>query len=181
MKKDKLEQFITNNRKSFDQAMPDPTIWAKIDQQLPKQEAKTFPIRRFLSIAASVCLLVGIGIAIGLHLASPKTVNSLADISQEYEQVEAYYTNKVNYKVAQLAKLNKNANPLLQKDLEELDQWLEHLHKELSEVPKSNREKVINAIIKNYKTKLDVLETVLDGVQDQPSKTEVSKQKSLTI
>ena len=179
MKEDKLEQFITTNRKSFDRAMPDPAIWAKIDQQLPKQEAKVYSIRRILSIAASVCLLIGIGITIGLHMAAPNPVNSLADVSQEYGQVEAYYANKVNYKVAQLKKLNKNTSPLLQKDLEELDQWLEHLQKELSVVPKSNRENVINAIIKNYKTKLEVLETVLDAVQDQPAET--SKQKSLTI
>ncbi len=181
MKKDKLEQFITTNRKSFDQSMPDPAIWAKIEQQLPQQEAKIFPIRRFLSIAASVCLLIGMGIAIGLHLATPNPVNSLADISQEYGQVEAYYANKVNYKIAELAKLNKNTNPLLQKDLKELDQWLQHLHQELSEVPKSNRENVINAIIKNYKTKLQVLETVLDSVKEQASEIEAPNQKSLTI
>ncbi len=181
MKKDKLEQFITNNRKSFDQSMPDPAIWAKIDQQLPRQETKVFPIRRFLSIAASVCLLIGMGIAIGLHMATPKPVNSLADISQEYGQIETFYANRVNYKVTQLAKLNKHTNPLLQKDLEELDQWLKRLHTELAEVPKSNREKVINAIIKNYKTKLEVLETVLDAAQEEAPETEASSQKSLTI
>lgn len=181
MKKDKLEQFITSNRKSFDQSMPDPAIWAKIDQRLPKQETKVFPIRRFLSIAASVCLLVGMGIAIGLHMAAPNQVNSLADISQEYEQIETFYANKVNYKVAQLAKLNKNTNPLLKQDLEELDQWLKHLHTELSEVPKAKREKVINAIIKNYKTKLEVLETVLDAAQKETPEAEISTKKSLTI
>jgi len=179
MKKDKLEQFITTNRASFDQSMPDPKMWAKIDQQLPKQKANIFPIKRFLSIAASVCLLIGMGIAIGLHMAAPKPVNSLADISQEYGQVEAYYANKVNYKVTQLKRLNKNTNPLLQKDLEELDQWLEHLQQELSIVPKSNKENVINSIIKNYKTKLEVLETVLDSVQEESA--ESSNQKSLTI
>ena len=181
MKKDKLEQFITTNRKSFDQSMPDAAIWAKIDQQLPKQETKIFSIRRILSVAASVCLLVGMGIAIGLYMAAPNQVNSLADISPEYEQIETFYANKVNYKIAQLAKFNKNSNPLLQKDLKELDLWLQQLHTELSEVPKSNRENVINAIIKNYKTKLQVLETVLDAVPDEAPETEESIQESLTI
>ena len=87
----------------------------------------------------------------------------------------------MNYKIAQLAKFNKNSNPLLQKDLEELDLWLQQLHTELSEVPKSNRENVINAIIKNYKTKLQVLETVLDAVPDEAPETEESIQESLTI
>jgi len=168
MKKDKLEQFIQNNRVGFDSAVPSKAIWEKLEQQLPPQEAKRFTIRRFLSIAASVLVLVGMGIAIGWQLAPKQAaINGLAVISPEYGEVEQYYTNKVNYKLAQLAAYSSSSDSLLQKDLNELDNWLLILQKDLQEVPKGKKEPVINAIINNYKKKLLILETVLETIEEQ--------------
>jgi len=169
MKKDNLEQFVQTNRAQFDQVVPDAAIWSKIEQQLPKKEIKTFTIRRVLSMAASVLLLVGIGIAIGFQIA-PKTEVALATIAPEYAEVEQYYINKVNYKLAQVA--NYHGDPSLEKDLDELDDWLLQLQKDLQEVPAGKKQEIINAIINNYKTKLRILETLIEHSRELNEQSE---------
>ena len=175
MKQDNLEHFVRKNRKGFDVASPNDALWAKIEKQLPAQPtAKVFSIQRFLSIAASVCLLIGMGIAIGLYVAPSANTGALASIAPEYGEIEQFYSNKVNYQLAQLAKYDQNKDPLIQKDLEELDQWLNRLQEDLIDVPKANRAAVIDAIINNYKTKLNVLERLLNSVEQQAPSKEVN-------
>ena len=58
----------------------------------------------------------------------------------------------------------------MQADLAELDQWVKDLQKELSVVPKSKEEAVINDIIDLYKTKVAILEKVLESIQSSNQK-----------
>jgi len=175
MKKDNLEQFVQKNSAQFDQAVPDIAIWSKIEQQLPVKKIKRFTIRRFLSMAASVILLIGIGIAIGLQLA-PKQEVGLATVAPEYAEVEQYYINKVNYKQAQVA--NYHGDPFLEKDLAELDDWLLELQQDLQKVPKGKKEEIINAIINTYKTKLRILEVLIEE-QSQELEEETEENTSI--
>jgi len=168
---DNLEKFITNNRGQFDTKVPNPKIWAEIEQKLPDQQvAKTFSIRRFLSIAAAIVLLVGFGIGIGLYLSPPQSKTySLSDYSPEYAEVEQYYVQQVDQKLAQLTSLKGNT-PEIQTDLAELDKWMKELEKELILVPKSKEEAVINDIINIHKTKIIVLEKILKSIQSSNQK-----------
>jgi alcohol dehydrogenase class IV len=90
---------------------------------------------------------------------------SLSDVSPELAEVEQYYSHQVDKKLAQLANFKNTEEPYLQKDLQELDQWMRDLQKDLSLVPKSKKEAVINEIIDLYKTKLAILESVLTTIQ----------------
>lgn len=178
MKMDNLEQFIRDNREAFDTAVPSLKIWAALDKKLPQpaiqKEAKRISIRRFLSMAAAVTLLIGFGVGIGFSLApSPdQGVVTLSDLSPEYAEVEEYYSTQVNNKLARLANY-KATTPDIQADLAdvaELDQWMQDLQKELSIVPKSKEEAVVNDIIDLYKTKVAILEKLLDSIQSSNQK-----------
>ena len=169
MKMDNLEQFIRDNREEFDTAVPSLKIWAELDKKLPqpevKKEAKRISIRRFLSIAAAVTLLIGFGVGIGFSLApSPdQGAITLSDLSPEYAEVEQYYATQVNSKLARLASY-KAITPDIQADLAdvaELDQWMQDLQKELSIVPKSKEEAVVNDIIDLYKTKVAIFRKII--------------------
>ncbi len=179
MEKDNLEQFIQENRKQFDVAVPSSTVWSKIDAALPKEEAKVIPFRRLVSMAASVVVLLGMGVLIGLQLA-PQADSSIAELAPEFQEIEQYYSNKVNYQLAQLAKYQASNDPLIHQDLAELDQWLEQLQHELLEVPKGQKEEIINAIINNYKTKLNILERVLKHAQEHTTQ-ETNTDKNISI
>ena len=175
MKMDNLEQFIRDNREEFDTAVPSLKILAELDKQLPqpqeKTEAKRISIRRFLSIAAAVTLLIGFGVGIGFSLSpSPdQSAVTLSDLSPEYAEVEQYYATQVNSQLARLASY-KATTPEMQADLAELDQWMQDLQKELSIVPKSKEEAVVNDIIDLYKTKVAILGKLLESIQSSNQK-----------
>ena len=180
MKKDNLEQFIQANRKQFDRAAPDSAIWSRIAEQLPQEETKVINVRRICSIAAAAIILLGIGALIGLQIA-PTNSSHLATIAPEFQEVEQFYNNKVNYQLAQLAKYQEiTKDPLIQQDLAELDEWMKQLHLELIEVPKAQKEDIINAIIKNYKTKLQILERVLEHAQEH-DELGIKSEKNISI
>ncbi len=175
MKMDNLEQFIRDNREEFDTAVPSLKIWAELDKKLPqpqeKPEAKRISIRRFMSIAAAVAVLISFGIGIGFSLSpnSGEEAITLSDISPEYAEVEEYYATQVNSKLARLASY-KATTPEMQADLAELDQWMKDLQKELSIVPKSKEEAVVNDIIDLYKTKVAILGKLLESIQSSNQK-----------
>ena len=178
MKMDNLEQFIRDNREEFDTAVPSLKIWAELDKKLPQSqkqpEAKRISIRRFLSIAAAVTLLIGFGVGIGFSLApSPdQSAVTLSDLSPEYAEVEQYYAMQVNSQLSRLASY-KATTPEMQADLAELDQWMQDLQKELSIVPKSKEEAVVNDIIDLYKTKVAILGKLLESIQSSNQKNSI--------
>lgn len=175
MKMDNLEQFIRDNREEFDTAVPSLKIWAELDKKLPqpqeKPAAKRISIRRFLSIAAAVTLLISFGVGIGFSLSpSPdQSAVTLSDLSPEYAEVETYYATQVNSQLTKLASY-KATTPEMQADLAELDQWMQDLQKELSIVPKSKEEAVVNDIIDLYKTKVAILGKLLESIQSSNQK-----------
>ncbi len=177
MKRDNLEQFIIHNRKELDTAIPSLNVWAELDKKLPVQmEAKRISIQRFLSMAAAIVLLLGFGAGIGFYL-SPSNHEGLAlkDISPKYAETEQYYKKQVSENLAKLASYQATS-PDIQKDLQELDAWMKELQKELSIVPKNKEETVINEIIDLYKTKIAILEKVLESIQSSNQKNNIQNE-----
>ena len=177
MKRDNLEQFIINNRAELDTAMPSLKIWAELDKKLPAQkEAQRISIRRFLSIAAAITLLIGFGIGIGFYLSPTQNEGiTLKDISPKYAETEQYYKEQVNENLAKLASYQATGTEI-QKDLQELDAWMKALQKDLALVPKSKEEAVINEIIELYKTKIAILEKVLENIQSSNQKNNIQNE-----
>lgn len=185
MKMDNLEQFIRDNREELDTAVPSFKLWAEIDKKLPQQTesaplkvqqfaqapvAKIISLRKFMSMAAAVVLLIGFGVGIGFHLAPQNgEIVELSDISPEYAEVEEYYDEQVRNKLAKLASY-KATSPEIKADLKELDTWMKDLQKELSIVPKGKEEALVNDIIDLYKTKVAILEKTLESIQSSNQK-----------
>ncbi|MEM8909297.1 MAG: hypothetical protein AAGD05_15735, partial [Bacteroidota bacterium] len=169
--KDNLEKFISENRSDFDREIPSLKVWAAIDKKVNGKETQPPPVTksrrlwRYSWIAASVALLLATGTAIGLQLnqGESNSMASLGDFSSEYAEMEQYYQSQIQEKVAQLASYDDNNT--VRKDLLQVDEFMEELKNELQEAPKGNEEKIINAMIHNYQTKIDILERVLERIQ----------------
>lgn len=166
--KDNLEQFIKDNRADFDREVPSLKVWAAIDKEIGSEEkpvAKPRTLWRYAWIAASVTFLLATGTLIGLQLnnGTESEIASLGDVSTEYAEMEQHYQSQIKEKVAQLASYDDNAS--IVDDLSQVDEFMEELKQELQESPKGNEEKIINAMIDNYQTKLDILERVLERIQ----------------
>ncbi len=171
--RDRFENFIKNNRDQFDDKVPSLRVWSAIEKQLEPPKAKRISLLRVASIAASVIILLGIGALGGNYFTQVETttpVASLDKISTEYGEMERDFQKQILDKKAKLA--SYNYEKVVSKDLEDLDLTLNELRKELINVPKGSEEKIVEAMIKNYKTKIQILEIVLEKIDLNNSKKE---------
>lgn len=174
MKKDKLEQFILENKTAFDDAVPSMENWMAIESQLDQEESRKTAIvrpmliRRSLAIAAAIALLLFVGGMIGRQL----TIREMASVVEqsilfpELQEAERYYEAQVAERMKVLVSHKEAAYVL--PDLEELDNFLVELKKELEQTPEAMQETVISNIIRSYQAKLDILEQVLKHLNHSP-------------
>jgi hypothetical protein len=161
---DNLEKFILENRDAFDTKVPNLSVWGEIDRQLEHRPVQRIIWMKRLRVAAAIALLVTGGGVIGAYLAnSGQEVKSLADVSPEHAEMERYFNTQVSEKMAQLTSYQKDQD--VQGDLQELDSMYEQLQRELKDAPPGAEEKIIQAMINNYQTKIDILEQVLEKVK----------------
>jgi len=115
--KDQLEDYIRDNREAFDDAVPSLKVWAGIENALSTQKISSVPngrrfsLRRLLTIAASVVMLLGLGVVLGSQLTSgnglQKNLASDNEVFRELEDMKIYYEAEIKNKEAQLINYNK--------------------------------------------------------------------------
>jgi len=165
---DNLEKYIRENRESFDTGVPGLEVWSKIDRSLERHSSHRIVWMKRLRIAASIVILLAAGGAIGAHLNSTSNkVDSLAGVSPEYAEMERYFSSQVNDKMAKLATYRQAGN--VEGDIKDLDAVYEDLKTELKDAQPGSEEQIIQAMIENYQTKIDILEQVLGKVQTTKS------------
>ena len=181
---DALEQFIVSNKEAFNNQLPNPNVWSNIDQQLPPT-SKVRPLKflQYTGIAASIVLLMLASAAAGIYfyggetspIAKTGTDNIDTEIPVEFLELENMYKKRVDRKHVQLASYNndtKEALSTVNKDLSQVDEIIEELRLELLNAPKGSEEQIINAMTRNYETKLKILEIVLKRIRATESKNE---------
>lgn len=167
--KQTLSTFIQSNREAFDQATPSSQVWKSIDQVLhPQAIVRTLSVRRVLSIAASVLLLLAVGATSGIYymktqMTKAATVASLEDISPEYGEMVRYYNEQISEKARQVS-LQSNDKSVME-DLKAVDKSMAELEAELQKAPKGAEEQIVANLIKSYQIKLNILERVLEHIQ----------------
>ena len=180
---DQLEKFILEHREDFDDVTPDLKVWGAIHQALEQKQTglfvastqslsnvKRMSLWRYVRYAAAV-LLIAVGVhgmiwfkqnpaSIASHIVPSKSV-ALQDISPEYSEVQQYYVRKI---AQQTQEFNaKKYDPSVNNDLNQLDEVTAELEAEMVNAPKGSREKIIATMINNYKTKMEILEKVLNN------------------
>jgi hypothetical protein len=176
---DPLECFIRQNREGLDTAIPHETLWQNIEKGIPGAGRPTATIvrvnwqRHLLRIAASLTLLIaGIGIGTWYAHSTAAAGMDMADVSNEYGELEQYYQRDIATKQQKLATFTGNRPAEINLDLEQLDHMMQELRHELADVPPANREQVVRAMIDNYKAKTAILERVIKDLNTtkQPEK-----------
>ncbi len=179
---DPLESFIRGNRDAFDLETPDLRVWAGVEQAVKKapEERTGNPLkiswnRHLLRAAAAIALLIT-GAGLGLWYAGASKAGAggmtLAQVSNEYAELEGFYQRDIAVKQQKLVAFTGNSGGDVQEDLHQLDAVMAELQQELANVPPGNREQVVRAMIENYKAKAAILERVLERVQGQNTSPE---------
>ncbi len=163
MKKDRLEEFILQNRAGFDNKTPDRSIWLSIENKLDKQKDHTLFQMRLFKIAAGIVLILGVGILIGLNMqqwSQPQMNYATTPELLQLKDAEAYYKMQVSLKFNEVRDTATKKN--VSADLKQLDQIYQQLKEEMIRSDYSNSQLLIDAMIKNQKTKIEILESILN-------------------
>lgn len=178
---DQFEKFVNNNRDAFDDRTPPPSVWEKLEndlpeQQLPTLERKTPFIWKAMRIAAAVTLFLGLGFVIGRQ--SQNTANEVASerelMFQEIKEIEEGYKTQISDRLKKLA--SYEVAPQVTTDLKEMDKNIELLKEELSNIPPGKEKDIINAMMDNYRARLEILERVLNKLE--PNIDQIQKSKN---
>ncbi len=167
-----LETFLTENRSQLDAATPDLRAWANIEKALPVQQPEMRVVhvnfgRQLLRAAAAIALIIScFGAGMWYARSGEAEGMAMSEVSNEYAELENYYRRDISTKQEKFASLASQQDPVLE-DLEQLDNMMADLKRELANVPPGNREQVIRAMIDNYKAKTAILEKVLEHIQYQ--------------
>jgi hypothetical protein len=165
---DNLEKYIRENRAAFDKEQPPKRIWEQLDKTLPQKKNKPIRLWRGFQVAAAVLLLLSVGGVLGSYLTNRNFAaeNIASKLPDDFTELENYYQREVSSKMKQLASVNMDEDQV-SLELDQLDAALEELKEDILLAPKGTEEQIINAMILNYKTKIDLLETIMTHIKAQ--------------
>lgn len=170
MKQDKLEKFVVENREAFDIYEPPEGMWDKIhptSTSVRKFSWKTYGLR----IAATIAIFIAAWFTNDLfdRQQDNKTAQSETELTPEQKaqyqllmEAEGFYTSRISLAKQQITLMVGNDKEIIKDvntDLVELDKVFEDLKNDLKD--NGANEEVIEAMIQNYRIKLNILEEML--------------------
>lgn len=165
MSEDKLEKYIAENRGSFDDKEAPSLLWDAIEREIKAPPAKMYSLRFIMSIAASAIILLGVGLGMGMYMSKPNIEDRLIAAHPDYLEAEQHYQHQINVKLNQVKSLG--VDEYVTPGLSELDAVYQELKNELLNSGVKNDEVIVEAMIDHYKSKLEVLEVVLNKLQNK--------------
>lgn len=170
---DELERLILNNRHSFQDEEPLDGHFERFEARLQKASKPVLKInfRSVLKIAAVIVFaLLAVNQARIYFFPEKHETLSLGSISEEYREVEFYYTNSIQLGMNQWEKLknegmiSKSDDQMMQKEQAEFDQIYQKLLIDLKANP--NDERVINAMLEYYQARMNVISLIINKLKE---------------
>jgi hypothetical protein len=166
-----IEDIIRNNRDLFEDKEPSE---GHFDRFSVKLEIRCHAMAKrsivpYLLKAAVVTLLVTLSsLWTWDHFIRPGSSRmTLGQVSPQYKEVENYYIHQVNLMEGEITNTDLNSHPgqkdLLVKEMKSMDSVYVSLQKELKANP--NDERIINAMIEHYQTKLEVMTYIVSQLK----------------
>jgi len=177
--KDRIEQFIEDNRDAFDSFNPPVAekTFKKISLRRKRHKIRTVFLWSF-SRAAAVLLIFGISYAFHEYIdrnreikMAEQKINNIYEQLPELKEAENYYSNLVSEKLEEIEPFlvsNPGISEAVTSDLTELDSVYVSLKNDLKDNVANDQ--VIEAMIQNYRLKLRILEELLAEIKQENSK-----------
>ncbi len=172
--KDRLEEFIRDNKKEFDQFDPPAALWDKIDKQLDQKGrnsssavAKTEKVVRLsfiLKIAATIIVILSIGIW-GYQYQKKESAD-LSNIDPQLAKQQIHYASLIEAKQTELKRIEKEEPQLYSEFSSEIRKMDASYQKLKSDLPASpNQEETVKAMIRNLQIQTELLNQQLSIIQ----------------
>lgn len=183
--KDNIEELILNNLEGLNENEPMDGHFERFEAKLKVQRKKrkiTFNMVWKVAVAVIFVLLATNQAFIYF---SPNQQNpffnfrsnnegTLASVSSEYEEVEFYFTNAINVGLNQWNSLNDDGfisaeeQEMMDSELAEFEDRFKTLQEDLAANP--NDERVVNAMLEYYQTKLSVINLIVNKLEEVKQK-----------
>lgn len=151
------------SQRSFDIKEPPIGHFERFEKRLQKQKTTRNKSWQWMSVAASVILLIGFGFGKSVQ----QNTTDLATISPEMKEVQTYFVSTIHYELKKLEKNRSIKTELMIETaldaLEELEDGYRSLVKELQKG--IQQKEVIDAMIKNYQQRLEILQNVQQQIE----------------
>ncbi len=157
---DQLKNYIHKNRDTFEEDFDPSKVWKAIESKT-KSENKIFLFNpKIMSYAAAIIILLIAGFAIGKWVSPPQTTIVQTTLGKQYQEITRYYTRQSNDLLIQAQQANIDQNVI--EDIKGLDRQYLKLEKEFLTAPITKRESILNAMIQNARTRVELLQYVID-------------------
>ncbi len=172
---DDFEKYIKENKDLFnDQKADKQKIWHNIESNLDNTKVIYLWNLSGLKIAATILILVGIFSIAGLFITSEFNQSDQNEaVHQELKDIDIYYKNLVSFQV-QLVNNHPKLKPENKKEflsfMDELDKDYEILKQEMAK--NLNNEYILEAIVNNYKKRIELIENLLEQINDSKKSTD---------
>jgi hypothetical protein len=153
----KIEDFIKENKKSFDTELPSKELWTKIDASLNKKKpVEPYRLKLWIGIAASLTVALMIIFYYTDH--SKEDMISVADVNPAYAKKQVKYASLIERKTDSLEVLAKENPQLYEKfsaDLKAIKKDYKQLNQQLP--ASANQAMVVKAMERNLELQLQVV------------------------
>ncbi len=186
--KDRLEEFIKANREGFDVYEPGENIWKGIQKRRTARIMVSHSLLVQLTRVAAVLLIFAASWALHDYfdyrhrIALENQENQIYSEIPELRETENYYNSLVSVKMKELQPYFRQVPGLdkeVKGDLTQLDSVYVSLKKDLRD--NIANDEVIEAMIQNYRMKLEILEDLLNELkmEKNPVKHETKGSSSI--
>jgi hypothetical protein len=168
-----IDEIIRSNRDFFEDGEPSEGHLERFNSKLEMRFHKIVIVKRsivpYLLRAAVVTLLVTLSSlwTWDHFIRSDRNRMALGDVSPQYREVENYYLHQVNLMESEAGNMTLSNNPeqqqMLKKEMRSMDSVYVQLQKDLKANP--NDERIINAMIEHYQTKLEVMTFIVNQLK----------------
>jgi hypothetical protein len=168
-----IDEIIRNNRDFFEDREPSEGHFERFNRKLEMRLHRSTTVKRsivpYLLRAAVVTLVISLSsIWTWEHFLRPgRDRMALGDVSPQYKEVENYYIHQVNMVEGEINSDALISNPvqkeMLNKEMKSMDSVYVQLQKELKANP--DDERIINAMIEHYQTKLEVMTFIVNQLK----------------
>jgi cytochrome c-type biogenesis protein CcmH/NrfG len=174
--KDLLEKMIRDNKNALEEDAPMghfERFEAKLDKEF--KHRNKFGAKFYLQLAASLVFVLLLGNQLRIYFApeQPKQheeTMTLSSVSDEYREVEFYFTSAINQGMTEWDKLieagfiSEADQQMMTNEINEFDRMQEQLQKELQANP--DDERVINAMLDYYQARLSITTLIIDKLKE---------------
>lgn len=180
-----IDKILTRHRAALEEEPLDGHL-DRFRQRLKKSNLKpSNPISGFLKVAAVlVIILLSANLIVTLRTVKPGSEESAA-INNELNEASFYYTNSINNGIRDLEKMASEGigsqQEILQikHELSEMDSMFISLQKDYKINP--NDERIINAMIEYYQTKLDIVNTIKTDLEKVKQQLKIKNHENAEI